>query len=681
MTARENNKLSLEEKKELIEKRLQKRLLTKLAVGAVFAVLIMLLSMNMIPGFSSLSTRIRYIIIFILACPVQIWVGSQFYRGLVSVFKYRTADMNTLVAVGTLSAFIYSTAVTFFLGYFTVAGIEPHIYFETSAMIIVLILLGRFFEARSKSNASGAIRKLLKLKALKATVIRDGEEEEIDVDDVTVGAIILVRPGEKIPVDGTILEGSSAINESMVTGESIPADKEPGDEVIGSTINLTGFLKFRATRVGKDTFLNQVIKMVEEAQASKAPIQRLVDKVASYFVPIVILIAVITFIIWVIWGPEPSLTFALVNFVSVLIIACPCALGLATPTAIIVGTGRGAENGILIKDASSLEIAHKLDTVIFDKTGTLTRGQPEVEEIIIDRDNFMGKEHELLSLAASSELYSEHPLGKAVVRKAKDTGLELMKPREFESIAGKGIKAKVGEKEIIKGNIKLMIENKIPLSGLEERAQEISKRGLTPVFIAIDKKPAGIIAIADSLKDNAAETISGLKKLGFEVIMITGDNKNTASAIGRKAGIEKVISEVLPDQKAEEIKKLQKAGKIVAMVGDGINDAPALTQSDIGIALGTGTDIALESSKITLVKGDLEGVLKAIILSRNTVKIIRQNLFWAFFYNLILIPIAAGVLYPPFGILISPIYAAAAMAFSSISVVGNSLRLKRLKLQ
>lgn len=681
MTTNKINKLSLEEKKELIEKRIQKRLLTKLIVGAILTVFIMLFSMNIVPGFSSLSIKIRYIIIFILTCPVQIWVGSQFYRGLVSVFKYRTADMNTLVAVGTLSAFIYSTAVTFFLDYFTAAGFEPHIYFDTAAVIIVLILLGRFFEARSKSSASGAIRKLLKLKALKAIIIRDGKEVEIDVDDVIVGDIILVKPGEKIPVDGMIIEGASAIDESMVTGESIPADRERGDEVIGSTINLTGFLKFKATRVGKDTFLNQVIKMVEEAQASKAPIQRLVDKVASYFVPIVILIAVITFVVWFIWGPKPSLTFALVNFVTVLIIACPCALGLATPTAIIVGTGKGAENGILIKDASSLEIAHKLSTIVFDKTGTLTRGQPEVEEIIVDKNNFMGTDLELLSLAASSELYSEHPLGKAVVRKAKDSGLKLNEPGEFKSIAGKGIRAKVSGKEIIKGNIKLMIENKVPLSGLEEKAQEISKRGLTPVFVAIDKKPAGIIAIADSLKDNAQETVSGLVKLGLEVIMITGDNKNTAHAIGKKAGIEKVISEVLPDQKAEEIKKLQKEGKIVAMVGDGINDAPALTQSDIGIALGTGTDIALESSKITLVRGDLDGVLKAIILSRNTVRIIRQNLFWAFFYNLILIPVAAGVLYPAFGILISPMYAAAAMAFSSVSVVSNSLRLKRLSLR
>src|SRR4030042_639100 len=457
----QKNKLTLEEKKELAEKKNQKKLLQKLVAGAVLAVFIMLFSMNVIPGFSSLSIKIRYIVIFILTCPVQIWVGSQFYSGLVSVFRYRAADMNTLVAVGTLSAFIYSTAVTFFLDYFISIGIEPHVYFDTAAIIIVLILLGRFFEARSKSSASSAIRKLLKLKALKAIVIRNGREEEIDIDDVVVGDMILVKPGEKIPVDGVIMEVAFTVDESMVTGESIPVDKEPRDEVIGSTINLTGFLKFKATRVGKDTFLSQIIKLVEEAQGSKAPIQRLVDKVASYFVPIVILIAVITFTVWFIWGPKPSITFALVNFVSVLIIACPCALGLATPTAILVGTGRGAENGILIKDASSLEIARRLDTVIFDKTGTITRGEPEVREIIVEKSSFKGTAEQLLSIAASSELYSEHPLGKAIVRKAKETGLKLKEPQGFEFIAGKGIKAKVDGKEIIKRNIKLMLENKI----------------------------------------------------------------------------------------------------------------------------------------------------------------------------------------------------------------------------
>jgi len=675
------SKLTLEERKELIEKEIQKKLLQKLVVGAFLAIIIMLSSMNLIPGLSLLSIKIRYIIIFILACPVQIWVGSQFYNGLVVVFKYRTADMNTLVAVGTLSAFIYSTFVTFFPDFFIKFGIEPHIYFDTAAVIIVLILLGRFFEAKSKSRASSAIKKLLKLRALKATVIRDGKEEEIDVDDVAVGDIILVKPGGKIPVDGAIIEGDSAVNESMATGESIPVDKKPGDEVIGSTINLTGFLKFRATRVGKDTFLSQIIRLVEEAQASKAPIQRLADKVASYFVPAVILIALVTFTVWLIWGPKPSITFALVNFVSVLIIACPCALGLATPTAIIVGTGRGAENGILIKDAQSLELAHRLNIIVFDKTGTLTRGEPEVSEIIVKKGSLINTSEQLLYIAASSELYSEHPLGKAIVKKAKDSGLKLKEPQEFMSIAGKGIRAKVDDREILKGNLKLMMENKVPLGNLEEEEQKLSEMGLTPVFVSVDNKPAGIIAFADALKNNAKDVVLRLKKLGLEVVMLTGDNRNTALAIGRRVGIDKVISEVLPGKKAEEIKKLQKEGKIVAMVGDGINDAPALAQSDIGIAIGTGTDVAMESSQITLIKGDLYGVLKAIILSRNTVRIIRQNLFWAFFYNIILIPVAAGVLYPFFGILVSPIFAAAAMAFSSISVVSNSLRLRRLSLK
>jgi len=675
------SKLTLEERKELIEKEIQKKLLQKLVVGAFLAIIIMLSSMNLIPGLSLLSIKIRYIIIFILACPVQIWVGSQFYNGLVVVFKYRTADMNTLVAVGTLSAFIYSTFVTFFPDFFIKFGIEPHIYFDTAAVIIVLILLGRFFEAKSKSRASSAIKKLLKLRALKATVIRDGKEEEIDVDDVAVGDIILVKPGGKIPVDGAIIEGDSAVNESMATGESIPVDKKPGDEVIGSTINLTGFLKFRATRVGKDTFLSQIIRLVEEAQASKAPIQRLADKVASYFVPAVILIALVTFTVWLIWGPKPSITFALVNFVSVLIIACPCALGLATPTAIIVGTGRGAENGILIKDAQSLELAHRLNIIVFDKTGTLTRGEPEVSEIIVKKGSLINTSEQLLYIAASSELYSEHPLGKAIVKKAKDSGLKLKEPQEFMSIAGKGIRAKVDDREILKGNLKLMMENKVPLGNLEEEEQKLSEMGLTPVFVSVDNKPAGIIAFADALKNNAKDVVLRLKKLGLEVVMLTGDNRNTALAIGRRVGIDKIISEVLPGKKAEEIKKLQKGGKIVAMVGDGINDAPALAQSDIGIAIGTGTDVAMESSQITLIKGDLYGVLKAIILSRNTVRIIRQNLFWAFFYNIILIPVAAGVLYPFFGILVSPIFAAAAMAFSSISVVSNSLRLRRLSLK
>jgi len=673
-------KLTLEEKKELVEKKRQRKLFQKLLVGAVLTVIIMLSSMNLIPGLSELSDKIRYIIIFILACPVQIWVGSQFYRGLVVVFKYRTADMNTLVAVGTLAAFIYSTFVTFFIDFLKNSGIEPHIYFDTAAMIIVLILLGRFFEAKAKSKASDAIKKLIKLQAKTAAVIVNGREKEISIDEVKTGDIILVRPGEKIPVDGIIIQGGSAVDESMVTGESIPIDKEKGDEVIGATLNTSGAFKFKATRVGKDTVLSQIIKLVEEAQGSKAPIQRLADIVASYFVPSVIAAAVITFIVWLIWGPEPSVTFALVNFISVLIIACPCALGLATPTAIAVGTGKGAEKGILIKDAASLELAHKLNTVVFDKTGTLTRGEPAVTDIILKENSIISSEQELLKIAASSELHSEHPIGKAMVRKAEENRLKLIEPKNFKSIAGKGIYAEIEKRRIYKGNQSLMMENNVSLDGLEAKARYISSEGKTPVFIAVDNRAAGIIAVADGLKKDSKKYIGKLKGLGLEVIMITGDNKNTAAAVANKLGIQRVLSEVLPENKAREIKRIQSEGKVVAMVGDGINDAPALAQADIGMAIGTGTDVAIESSSITLISGDIRGVLDSILLSRNTMRVIRQNLFWAFFYNTILIPIAAGALYPAFGILINPIYAAAAMAFSSISVVSNSLRLRILSL-
>jgi Cu+-exporting ATPase len=673
-------KLTLEEKKELVEKKRQRKLFQKLLVGAVLTVIIMLSSMNLIPGFSELSDRIRYIIIFILACPVQIWVGSQFYRGLVVVFKYRTADMNTLVAVGTLAAFIYSTFVTFFIDFLKNSGIEPHIYFDTAAMIIVLILLGRFFEAKAKSKASDAIKKLIKLQAKTAAVIVNGREKEISIDEVKTGDIILVRPGEKIPIDGIITQGGSAVDESMVTGESIPVDKEKGDEVIGATLNTSGAFKFEATRVGKDTVLSQIIKLVEEAQGSKAPIQRLADIVASYFVPSVIAAAVITFIVWLIWGPEPSFTFALVNFISVLIIACPCALGLATPTAIAVGTGKGAEKGILIKEAAILELALKLNTVVFDKTGTLTRGEPSVTDIILKENSGISSEQELLKIAASSELHSEHPIGKAMVRKAKENRLKLIEPKNFKSIAGKGIYAEIEKRRIYKGNQSLMMENNVSLGGLEAKARDISSEGKTPVFIAVDNRAAGIIAVADGLKKDSKKYIGKLKGLGLEVIMITGDNKNTAAAVANKLGIQRVLSEVLPEKKAREIKRIQSEGKVVAMVGDGINDAPALAQADIGMAIGTGTDVAIESSSITLISGDIRGVLDSILLSRNTMRIIKQNLFWAFFYNTILIPIAAGALYPAFGILINPIYAAAAMAFSSISVVSNSLRLRILSL-
>lgn len=642
--------------------------------------------MEMLPGFGLLDVKYRYLILLLLTIPVQFWVGSQFYKGITIVFKYKMADMNTLVALGTLFAFIYSLVVTIFVLFpnlFANIKIEQAVYFDTSAIIITLVLLGRYFEAKAKGKTSEAIKKLLKLKPLKATVISNGVEIEKDIDDVKVGDIIIVKPGEKIPVDGEIIEGSSEVDESMVTGESLPVIKNKGDNVIGATVNISGSFKFKATKVGKDTFLSQIIELVEDAQSSKAPIQKLADLIASYFVPIVIGIGFLTFILWLIFGESHSFTFAITRFVSVMVIACPCALGLATPTAIIVGTGKGAENGIFIKNAESLEIAYKLNTIVFDKTGTLTKGELVVTDIIMeDKCDTVKSEEELLFYAASSELRSEHPLGKAVVKKAKELNISLVEPVNFKTISGKGIEAYVNGEKVLKGNYFFMKEMGIDIDNYdyEQKIIEFGAQGKTPVFISIENKICGMIAFADKLKDNAKEVIAELKKLGFEVMMITGDNRKTANYIASEAGIEKVLAEVLPEDKANEIKRLQAQKKVVAMVGDGINDAPSLAQADIGIALGTGTDIALEAGSIALVSGDLNGVLKTINLSRNTVRIIRQNLFWAFFYNILLIPIAAGALYPSFRILINPMYGAAAMAFSSISVVSNSLRLKLLKL-
>ncbi|MCJ7473371.1 MAG: copper-translocating P-type ATPase, partial [Actinobacteria bacterium] len=523
--------LTLVQKKELIEKKKQKKLIQKLIVGAILSIIIFFISLNIIPGINAISDQIRFIILFILTLPVQVWVGSQFYKGLVVVFKYRTADMNTLIAIGTLSAFIYSTIVTFFPKLFTRAGIELHVYFETAAIIITLILLGRFLEARAKGRASSAIKKLMQLEAKTARVIINGKENEIDINEVKVNDIILVKPGEKIQVDGIIIDGGSAIDESMVTGESIPVEKDKGDEVIGATLNTSGAFKFKATKVGKDTVLSQIIKLVEEAQGSKAPIQRLADTVASVFVPVVIGIAVITFIVWLIWGPDPSITFAMVSFVAVLIIACPCALGLATPTAIMVGTGKGAENGILIKDATSLELAYKLNTIVLDKTGTLTKGEPIVTDVLLVEDDSSYSSEELLKLSASSELQSEHPLGKAIIKKANELNLKLIEPKNFRSITGKGIYAEVDGRKVLKGNLVLMKENSIILGNLEKTALTIADEGKTPIFISIDGKAIGIIAVADTLKDNATEVVESLHKLGLEVVMLTGDNKNTANAI------------------------------------------------------------------------------------------------------------------------------------------------------
>ncbi|MFQ6070296.1 MAG: heavy metal translocating P-type ATPase [Candidatus Aminicenantales bacterium] len=665
-----------EDAESAVRRREYKRLKLRFFTGLILGIIIFLGSLPRwfpwVPAFLT-----NYFVLWMLATPVQFWIGWQFYKGAWQAFKHKNADMNTLIAVGTSAAYVYSVLATFFPSFFRAGGIEPKVYFDTSALIIVLILLGRLLEARAKGQTSEAIKKLMGLKPKTARVIREGKEVDLLVEEVLVGDIIIVRPGEKIPVDGVVEEGKSAVDESMITGESIPVKKAPGDEVIGATINKTGSFRFKATKVGKDTALAQIIKLVQEAQGSKAPIQRLADVISGYFVPIVISIAIATFIIWFNFGPWPSLTFALLNFVAVMIIACPCALGLATPTAVMVGTGKGAENGILIKGGESLETAHKLDTIVFDKTGTLTKGEPEVTDIApLDSCS----QEELLQYAASAEKASEHPLGEAFIKGAAERGLSLFEPKEFNAIEGKGIEAKVNGRNILIGSKKLMTERQININELTHRAEEFSKEGKTPIYVSFDGKPVGLVAVADTLKENSAEAVSKLRKLGLEVVMLTGDNRKTAEAIARKAGIGRVISEVLPEDKVHEITRLQSGGKNVAMVGDGINDAPALAQANVGIAIGSGTDVAMEASDITLIKGDLHGVVAAIELSKRTIRIIKQNLFWAFFYNTVGIPVAAGVLYPFFGILLNPIFASAAMAFSSVSVVSNSLRLRRVKL-
>jgi len=617
-----------------------------------------------------------------IATPVQFYAGWPFYRGAWKVLRHRATDMNTLIAVGTSAAYFYSLAAILFSDFFRAAGVatgdQLPLYFDTSSAIITLILLGRFLEARARSHTSDAIRKLIGLAPRTARVVRDGRETDIPIEDVLRGDLVLVRPGEKVPVDGLVRDGRSAVDESMITGESMPVTKEAGAEVIGGTLNTSGAFHFEATRVGRDTVLAQIVRLVQEAQGSKAPIQRLADAVTSYFVPAVLGVAALTFVVWLLLGPEPAFNLALLNTVGVLIIACPCALGLATPTSIMVGTGKGAENGVLFRNAEALERLHNVRAVVLDKTGTLTEGKPRVTDIVPLAD--APGEDELLRLTAAAERGSEHPLGEAIVRFARDEReLEVPDAGVFEAVPGQGIAATVGDRQVIVGRPAFLKERGIDPGPLRAGADELAGAGKTPVYVAIDGRLAAVIAIADTLKAGSAEAVAELHKLGLQVVMLTGDNETTAHAIAAQAGVDRVLADVRPDEKAAQVRKLQAEGKLVAMVGDGINDAPALAQADVGIAIGTGTDVAIESGTVTLMSGDLRALVTAFALSRATMRNIKQNLFWAFAYNVALIPLAAGAFYPFTGILLDPIFAAAAMALSSVTVVSNALRLRRFR--
>lgn len=613
----------------------------------------------------------------VLTAPVQFWCGKSFYIGAFKSLKRRVATMDTLIALGTSAAYFYSLSVTLFPSLFIVKGLMPSVYYEVSSSVIALILLGKTLEIRAKGETSEAIRKLMGLQAKTARIVRNGQELEVPLAQVEIGDVVQVRPGEQIPVDGEVIEGYSTIDEAMVTGESLPVKKQIGDEVIGATINKTGSFKFRATRIGKDTFLAQIVKMVQDAQGSKAPIQKLADEVTGWFVPAVIAVALATFIIW--FKTTGNFTLATITMVEVLIIACPCALGLATPTAVMVGTGKGAENGILFKGADSLELAHKIQVIVLDKTGTLTEGKPTVTDFVTIKGTANSNELQLLQLAASVEGNSEHPLGEAVVRYAQSQEVSLTDVKHFEAIAGSGVRGVVEGKSIALGTLRWMQELGFDTEYLELRARAWESASKTVVWMACEGEIEAIMGIADALKPSSAAVVKALQKLGLEVVMLTGDNRATAESIALSAGIDRVFAEVRPDQKTAQIQAMQAQGKIVAMVGDGINDAPALAIADVGIAIGTGTDIAIAASDITLISGDLQGIVTAIQLSRATMRNIRQNLFFAFIYNIAGIPIAAGILYPILGWLLSPIIAGGAMAFSSVSVLTNALRLRNFK--
>jgi Cu+-exporting ATPase len=613
------------------------------------------------------------ILMFLLATPVQFVVGWTFYVGTYKSLKNKTANMDTLIAMGTSTAYIYSTIVTFVPGLFPGAGV----FFDTAAMIITFILIGKLLDAIAKGRTSEAIRKIMGLQAKTARVIRGDQEQEIPIEDVQVGDLIVVRPGEKIPVDGIVVDGYSGVDEKVITGESLPVEKKKGDQVVGATLNKTGLLKFKATKVGKDTVLAQIISLVEDALSSKAPVQRLADVAAGYFVPAIIITAVASACIWY-FLVGAQFAFSLTVFIAVVIVACPCALGLATPTAIMVGVGKGAENGILIKSGEALETAQNLQAVVFDKTGTLTKGEPEVTDILTA--NASGLDQlQLLELAAVAEKGSEHPLGEAIVKEATQKGINIVDPEAFEALPGQGVQVTHDGKTVLLGNRKLMETNNVSVAEVEGQMNVLEQAGKTAMLVAVDGRLVGLIAVADTLKEHSSEAVKALQQMGLEVIMITGDNQRTAQAIAQQVGVNRVLAEVLPSEKATEIKRLQAEGKVVAMVGDGINDAPALAQANIGIAVGSGTDVAVETGDIVLIKNDLRDVVVSIQLSRATMRKIRQNLFWAFFYNIILIPLAAGAFYPILHVLFDPVYAAAAMASSSVTVVTNASLLRRFK--
>lgn len=653
------------------ESRQQKLLLT---IGVVLTLPIFLLSMSrdigLLPHMVADSTWLN-VLLWVLATPVQFYVGWQYYVGAYKSLRNGSANMDVLIALGSSVAYLYSIPIIF--------GLLPgHTYFETSAVIITLVRLGKFLEARAKGNTSEAIRKLKALRVKNARVIRDGKEVDLPLQDVVLGDLLLIKPGEKIPLDGEIIEGATQIDESMITGESLPVDKSIGDEVVGSTLNKFGLVKVKVKKVGKDTLLSQIIQLVEKAQETKAPIQKMADQISAVFVPIVIGVALLTFVLWLFIDPSASnmsgttgFTRALINMVAVLVIACPCAMGLATPTAIMVGTGKGAEAGILFRSGEALERAGKTNLVVMDKTGTLTRGRPELTDIVTVSRTI--DENELLRLAASVERGSEHPLGEAILAEAGNRGLVLVEPKEFKAIPGKGVRADIEGKEVLLGTANYMEDSGVNLADVIDEANSLQVQGKTVMFAAVDKEVAGLISVADTIKDNSHTSVRILQEMGLEVMMLTGDNFRTARTIAEKAGIEKVIAGVLPDMKNAEIKKLQAQQRIVTMVGDGINDAPALAQADLGIAIGSGADVAVAAAPVTLIGSDLSGVAKAIKLSRRVLRTIKQNLFWAFIYNVILIPVAAlGYL--------NPMLAAGAMAFSSVFVVTNSLRLKRAKI-